>query len=128
MNLHIPDVRILEVHPSPWNNPHDTRQASSILEERNDLGLPLLLRAVKDAANLGYNFLNVCGDEPLRYPWLAAVCREAHKRGMLTAMVTRSLTLTGPQLEWLRFSIDLLGIEVEGRSAGPKRRKRSALP
>ena len=93
----------------------NTCQPSSLLEERNDLGLPLLLHAVADAANLGYNFLNVSGEEPLRYPWLAALCREAHKHGMLTSMITRSLSLTAPQLEWLRFSIDLLGIEVEGR-------------
>jgi Fe-coproporphyrin III synthase len=126
MNLHIPDVRILEVHPSPWNQLRATCQPSSILQERNDLGLPLLLHAVRDAANLGYNFLNVCGDEPLRYPWLAALCREAHKRGMLTSMVTRNMALTGPQLEWLRFSIDLLGVEIEGRAARPNRRKRAA--
>ena len=91
-------------------------QPSSILEERNDLGLPLLLHAVADAANLGYNFLNVSGDEPLRYPWLAALCREAHKHGMLTSMISRSMALTAPQLEWLRFSIDLLGIEVDGKT------------
>src|SRR4029077_19801899 len=105
-----------EVHPAPWSNLRNRCQPSSILEERNDLGLPLLLHAVADAANLGYNFLNVSGDEPLRYPWLAALCREAHKHGMLTSMISRSMALTAPQLEWLRFSIDLLGIEVEGKT------------
>jgi MoaA/NifB/PqqE/SkfB family radical SAM enzyme len=125
MNLHIPDVRILEVHPTPWSNLRSTCQPSSHLAERNDLGLPLLLHAVADAADLGYNFLNVCGEEPLRYPWLAALCREAHRHGMLTSMVTRNLVLTGPQLEWLRFSIDLLGIEVEGRDTDRHRRRRS---
>jgi hypothetical protein len=124
MNLHIPDVRILEVHPAPWSNLHDPCQPSSIAEERKRLGLPLLLHAVAAAANLGYNFLNFSGEEPLRYPWLAALCREAHKNGMLTSMITRSVTLTGPQLEWLRFSIDLLGVEIEGRSAGRISRRR----
>ena len=120
MNLHIPDVRILEVHPAPWSNLRSRCQPSSILEERNDLGLPLLLHAVADAANLGYNFLNVSGEEPLRYPWLAALCREAHKHGMLTSMISRSMALTAPQLEWLRFSIDLLGVEMEGKDAAPQ--------
>jgi hypothetical protein len=125
MNLHIPDVRILEVHPTPWSNLRNTRPPSSMLEERNGLGLPTLLRAIRAAANLGYNFLHVSAEEPLRYPWLAAQCREAHRHGMLTSMITRSTALTAPQLEWLRFSIDLLGVEIEGRGAGPNRRKRS---
>ena len=125
MNLHIPDVRILEVHPAPWSNLRNRCQPSSILEERNDLGLPLLLHAVADAANLGYNFLNVSGDEPLRYPWLAALCREAHKHGMLTSMISRSMELTRPQLEWLRFSIDLLGVEIDGKGTIRNRRARS---
>ena len=126
MNLHIPDVRILEVHPAPWSNLRNRCQPSSILEERNDLGLPLLLHAVADAANLGYNFLNVSGDEPLRYPWLAALCREAHKHGMLTSMISRSMALSRPQLEWLRFSIDLLGVEMDAKETVRKRRVRSA--
>ena len=95
MNLHIPDVRILEVHPAPWSNLRNTCQPSSLPEERNVLGLPLLLHAVADAAKLGYNFLNVGGEEPLRYPWLAALCREAHKHGMLTSMITRERVADG---------------------------------
>ncbi len=110
----------------PGVTPTHLCQPSSILEERNTLGLPLLLHAVADAANLGYNFLTVSGDEPLRYPWLAALCREAHKHGMLTSMISRSMALTAPQLEWLRFSIDLLGIEVEGRT--PRRNRRGRVP
>ena len=125
MNLHIPDVRILQVHPAPWSNPPSNCQPSSTLDERNVLGLPLLLHAVADAANLGYNFLSVGGPEPLRYPWLPALCREAHRYGMLTSMVTRSLMLTAPQLEWLRFSIDLLGVETQGRGTGRNRPRRS---
>ena len=124
MNLHIPDVRILEVHTSPWKNPPNYRRHSSSLEEGKELGLPLLLPAISDAANLGYNFLNVAGDEPLSYPALPAICREAHRHGMLTSMITRNRTLTTDQLDWLRFSIDLLGVEVNGKS--PARARRSA--
>lgn len=115
MNLHIPDVRILEVHPFP--NPPDNRQPSSTVEEREDLGLTPLLQAIGDAANLGYNFLTVGGEEPLSYPGLPALCREAHKHGMLTSMITRNRALTATQLEWLRFSIDLIGVEIPGKHA-----------
>ena len=117
MNLHIPDVRTLEIHPAPWSTLRSTCQPSSILKERNDLGLPLLLHAIADAANLGYNFLNLAGLEPLRYPGLPALCREAHRHGMLTSMITRNMHLAAPQLEWLRFSVDLLGVEIPGKSA-----------
>src|SRR5258708_12773739 len=126
MNLHIPDVRIMEGQAAPWRNVRDACEPSSLSEERNVLGLPLLLHAVGDAAKLGYNFLNVSGEEPLRSPWLAALCREAHKHGMLTSMITRSASLTAPQLAWLRFSIDLLGVEIEGKGARRNRRRSAA--
>jgi hypothetical protein len=125
MNLHFPDVRILEVHPARWSTLRPTCPSSSILKERKDLGLPLLLHAVADAANLGYNFLHAAGADPLRYPGLPAVCREAHRHGMLTSTIARSSELTFRQLEWLRYSIDLLGVEIEGPSAGRHRRTRS---
>jgi len=125
MNLHIPDVRTLEVHPAPWSSLRGSCRPSSTLEERNDLGVPLLLHAIADAADLGYNFLNVAGEEPLRYPGLPALCREAHRHGMLTSTITRSAALTASQLAWLRFSIDLLGVEIQGKGAGRNRRRRS---
>jgi Fe-coproporphyrin III synthase len=120
VNLQIPDVRTLEINPCQL--PSQRLPTSSCLEERNELGIPLLLRAVRDAAELGYNFLHVAGEEPLSYPSLPALCREAHRHGMLTSMVTRTATVTAPQLEWLRFSIDLLGVEVKRRSVASRRR------
>ena len=128
MNLHIPDVRILEIHLATRNNPRSSCQPSSILEERKELGLSLLLRAVADAADLGYNYLNVAGEEPLRYPGLAALCREAHRHRMLTSTITRNAAMTAPQMEWLRFSVDLLGVEIEGTGAGRNRRQPAARP
>ena len=119
MNLHIPDVRILEVHP-PWSNLRHSCRLSSTLEERNHLGLPLLLHAVRDAADLGYNFLHVAGADPLSDPALPVLCREAHRHGMLTSTVTRSAALA-PQLEWLRCSIDLLGVEIQCSGAARNR-------
>src|ERR1019366_954696 len=121
MNLHIPDVRILEVHPAPSNSLRGNCHSSPTLQERNGLGLTPLLRGVADAAKLGYNFLNVAGVEPLRYSGLSALCREAHRHEMLTSMITRDTALTASQLAWLRFSIDLLGVEIEGRGAGRRR-------
>ena len=124
MNLHIPDVRTLELHPAPWSNLRSTCRSSSGLEERNGLGVPLLLQAIGDAAELGYNFLSVSGEEPLLYPGLQAICREAHRRHMLTSMVLNRVNPTAAQLDWLRFAIDLLGISLEARAVRPKRSRR----
>jgi hypothetical protein len=44
---------------------------------------------------------------------------------MLTSMISHSMALTSPQLEWLRFSIDLLGVEMDAKDAVRKRRTRS---
>src|ERR1039457_1965405 len=118
MNLHIPDVRILEVHPAPSNSLRGNCHCSPTLQERNGLGLSPLLRGVADASKLVYNFLNVAGVEPLRYSGLLALCREAHRHDMLTSMITRDTALTAPQLAWLRFLIDLLGVEIEAKEIG----------
>ena len=123
MNLHIPDVRILEVHPAPSHSLRGNCHPSPALQERNGLGLTPLLRGVADAAKLGYNFLNVAGVEPLRYAGLSALCREAHRHEMLTSMITRDTALTASQLAWLRFSIDLLGVEIDGRAASRNRQR-----
>jgi MoaA/NifB/PqqE/SkfB family radical SAM enzyme len=125
MNLLIPDVRTLEVHPAPWSNLRTSCRTSSSLEERNGLGVPLLLHAINDAADLGYNFLNVAGDEPLLYSGLSAVCREAHRRRMLTSMIIHSVSPTSADLDWLRFSIDLLGIAIDPRTVRPKPGRRT---
>jgi hypothetical protein len=61
--------------------------------------------------------------EPLRYAGLSALCREAHRHEMLTSMITRETALTASQLAWLRFSIDLLGVEIERKGAGRNRQK-----
>jgi hypothetical protein len=128
MNLHIPEVRILEVHPAPSNSPRGTcHHPSPTLQERNGLGLSPLLLGVADAAKLGYNFLNVAGVEPLRYAGLSALCREAHRHEMLTSMITCDTALTASQLAWLRFSIDLLGVEIERQGAGRNRQRSSPV-
>jgi hypothetical protein len=78
---------------------------------------------VQDAAELGYNFLSLAGEEPLFYPGLQAVCREAHRGHMLTSMIINRANPTPAQLDWLRFSVDLLGILVDARSVRPKRNR-----
>jgi len=117
MNLAIPDVRTLEVHPATFSYLTTSCRRSSELAERIDLGVPLLLDAVRDAARLGFNFLSVAGDHALFHPGLAPLCREAHQQRMLTTLTTRTGLLNARRLKALVRSIDLLGIRYEAALA-----------
>jgi hypothetical protein len=124
MNLQIPDVRILEIHPSPLSTLRSSCRTSSGFEERNVLGVPLLLDAIADASSLGYNLLHIAGEEPLLYPGLQAICREAHRRNMLTSLVVNRVTPSSDQLAWLPFSVDLLGVAIDTAMLRPGRGNR----
>ena len=117
MNLAIPDVRTLEVHPATFSYLTTSCRRSSELAERIDLGVPLLLHAVHDASLLGYNFLALAGDQSLFHPGLAPLCREAHQQRMLTTLTTRTGLLNARRLKALVRSIDLLGIRYEAAMA-----------
>ena len=129
MNLAIPDVRTLEIHPPTFANPTASCQRSSGARARNDLGVPLLKCAIRDAARLGYNFLSIAGEQSLFYPDLAALCRTAHRMRMLTTLTTRAGLLSARRVKSLVHSVDLLGIRYEAgmaRNLDPVRR--SGIP
>jgi hypothetical protein len=115
MNLAIPDVRTLEVHLPTFG--HFTSCRRSDGSGRNELGVPLLQSAIRDAARLGYNFLSVAGEQSVFYPELNALCREAHHARMLTTLTTRAGLLSARRLKSLVHSIDLLGIRYEAGMA-----------
>jgi len=113
MNLAIPDVRTLEIHPPPPANLTTSCRRSSGPSGRNDLGVPLLLGAIRDAAALGYNFLSIAGEPALFHPSLPSLCREAHRMGMLTTVTTRGVLLSVRRLKAIIHSVDLLGVRFE---------------
>jgi MoaA/NifB/PqqE/SkfB family radical SAM enzyme len=117
MNLAIPDVTTLEIHPA--NPTHFTScRRSTGAGTRNELGVPLLKNAIGDAARLGYNFLSITGEQSLFYPDLSALCRHAHQMRMLTTLTTRAGLLSTRRLKSLVHSIDLLGIRYEAGMGG----------
>jgi hypothetical protein len=96
---------------------------------RNELGVPLLKSAISDAAELGYNFLSIAGEQSLFYPDLNALCRQAHQKRMLTTLTTRSGLLSTRRVKSLIHAVDLLGIRYEagmGRNLEPVRQ--SGIP
>ena len=113
MNLAIPDVRTLEVHPPAPALLTSSCRRSSGSSGRSDLGVPLILGAIRDAAALGYNFLSIAGDQALLHPSLRTLSREAHRMRMLTTLTTRSAMLSVRRLKALIHCVDLLGVRFE---------------
>jgi hypothetical protein len=96
---------------------------------RNELGVPLLKSAIRDAAELGYNFLSIAGEQSIFYPELTALCREAHQMRMLTTLTTRVGLLSSRRLKSLIHSIDLLGLRYEaGMARNLEPVRKSAIP
>jgi hypothetical protein len=128
MNLAIPDVRNLEIHPPTFGYLSPSCRRSTGLG-RNELGVPLLIQAIRDAADLGYNFLSIAGEQAVFYPELSTVCREAHEARMLTTLTTRAGLLSNGKLKSLIPSLDLLGIIFErGMARELDAVRRSGIP
>jgi hypothetical protein len=128
MNLAIPDVRTLEIHPPTFAHLTSCRRSDGA-RSRNDLGVPLLKDAIRDAAGLGYNFLSIAGEQSLFYSELTALCRHAHQMRMLTTLTTRAGLLSARRVKSLIHSVDLLGIRYEaGMARNLEPVRRSGIP
>src|SRR5262249_950235 len=106
-----PDLRVLHVHPTrrcnlrclhcySWSGP----------AEHGALGLALLQRAAREAAELGYTMLSLSGGEPLLYPGLFELCATARAAGMRTSVVSNGLLLTERHYIGLRRHVDVLAL------------------
>ena len=127
MTLTGPDIRILQIHPTRLCNLRCLHcYSSSGPHERGELGAPLLLRAVEDAAKLGYNVLSVSGGEPLLYDGLSTLCREAHRQAMLATLVTNGTVFTDARMEELHGLIDMLAVSIDGAPARHNRMRGDA--
>ncbi len=115
MTLTGPDVRILQIHPTRLCNLRCLHcYSSSGPQERGELGAPLLVQAIRDAARLGYNVVSVSGGEPLLYAPLARLCRTARENKMITTLVTNGTTVTRARLHELRGLVDMMAISLDG--------------
>ncbi len=127
MNLTGPDIRILQIHPTRLCNLRCLHcYSSSGPNERGELGAPLLRQAIADAAGLGYNVLSISGGEPLLYPHLASLCREARRHHMLATAVTNGTVITRERIaEWSGL-LDMVAISLDGAPERHNRMRGSA--
>jgi MoaA/NifB/PqqE/SkfB family radical SAM enzyme len=107
--------RILQIHPTLRCNLRCLHcYSSSGPDERTELPVGLLGRAVAAARAEGYTVVSVSGGEPLMYRPLAELLDRAHEYGALTTVTTNGMLLTKRHLAELAGRLDLLAISLDG--------------
>ena len=120
------DVRILQIHPTRFCNLQCLHcYSSSGPLERSELSTPILKQAIADAAAVGYNVLSISGGEPLLFPGLRDVCREAKTQGMLVTLVSNGTTLKRQDAD-LKNLVGAMAISLDGAPERHNRIRRSA--
>lgn len=107
---------ILQVHPTRRCNlrcRHCYSSSGPWVSETTDLSL--LERAVVDARTLGYDVVSVSGGEPLLFPGLLPLLRQARAAGMRTTVTSNGMLLTPRRLSELAELVDVLAISLDGR-------------
>ncbi|MBD0674167.1 radical SAM protein [Streptomyces sp. CBMA156] len=106
---------VLQVHPTRRCNLRCLHCYSSSGPDVDETtALPVLGRAVADAAALGYDVLGVSGGEPLLYRPLTELLRTARTHGMRTTVTTNGMLLTERRLGELTGLVDVLAISLDG--------------
>jgi MoaA/NifB/PqqE/SkfB family radical SAM enzyme len=116
MNLTGQHLHVLQVHPSRMCNLQCAYcYSASGPAERFRLESRLLVRAIEDAAALGYNMLSISGGEPLLYPELDLLLSAGRAAGMFVTIVSNGTLLQDESLSPIRRSLDLVAISIDGR-------------
>lgn len=119
-------ARIFHVHPSLRCNFRCAHcYSSSAPDETDALPLGLIVRAIEDAAGLGYEVLSVSGGEPLMYDGLGELLDTARGRGMRTQVVTNGWYLADQRYDVVADRIDLLAVSLDGAPAYHNRLRQS---
>ncbi|MBD2616096.1 MAG: radical SAM/SPASM domain-containing protein [Nostoc sp. ZfuVER08] len=114
--------RILQIHPSRRCNLHCLHcYSASGPEERDQLSVPLLLKAITNASEQGYTITSFSGGEPLVYKPLPELLKQAHQCQMRTTVTSNGILLDERHLEQLCGAVDLLAISLDGMPASHNR-------
>src|SRR5215831_3970960 len=110
-----PDLRVLHLHPTRRCNLACLHCYSESGPASGDaIATEAAVSAVAGAARLGYTMLSVSGGEPLMYPGLWALLDEARCAGMLRAVVTNGMTITGRLASRLRDAAEVVAVSLDG--------------
>lgn len=118
--------RILQIHPTRRCNLRCLHcYSSSGPQERDELSVALLLKAITDASAQGYTVASFSGGEPLLYKPLCELLLHAHRCQLLTTITSNGMLLNSQRLEQLRGTVDLLAISLDGMPASHNRMRAS---
>lgn len=118
--------RILQIHPTRRCNLRCLHcYSSSGPQERDELSVALLLKAITDASAQGYTVVSFSGGEPLLYKPLLELLEHAHRCQMLTTVASNGMLLDEQSLEKLCSTVDLLAISLDGMPASHNRMRAS---
>jgi MoaA/NifB/PqqE/SkfB family radical SAM enzyme len=110
------DLRVLHVHPTRRCNLECLHcYSESGPTFRDTLATATAVAAVASAARLGYTMLSVSGGEPLMFNGLWELINEARRLGLVRAIVTNGVALTGPLAARLREAVDVVAVSIDGR-------------
>ena len=107
--------RVLQIHPTRHCNLSCAHCYSlSGPKERVSLDADLLLGAIGDAAEEGYNVAGFSGGEPVLYEPLGSLLERAKSLGMITTVTSNGMLLDQRRLDMLNGVTDLIAISVDG--------------
>lgn len=107
--------RILQIHPSLRCNLQCAHcYSDSGPRTAQALEPDLVVKAISDAALIGYRVLSVSGGEPLLYPDLPDLLRVARRAGMARTMTTNGILLKGSRAKPVLDELDGVAISLDG--------------
>lgn len=107
---------IFQIHPSLRCNLACAHcYSSSSPTAGTELDVNVVLNAITDAAQMGYEVVSLSGGEPMLYRGIARVLSHAKSLGLTTTVTTNGSFLERRRLERISDYLDLLAISVDGR-------------
>jgi len=120
--------KALQIHPTRFCNLTCLHcYSSSGPDQREELSAPLLIDAITQAADEGYNDVAFSGGEPILYGDLRRLLTHAKSLGMVTNLTSNGMLLKGARLDMLAGVTDLLAISLDGVPASHDRMRNSPL-
>jgi len=83
-------------------------------EVSEQLDAAVIVRAISDAADLGYRVMSVSGGEPLLYDALPEILRAVHDHGLATTVTTNGMLMDERRLGMIEPDADLIAISLDG--------------
>ena len=107
--------KALQIHPTRLCNLTCLHcYSSSGPDQREELSAPLLIDAITQASEEGYNDVAFSGGEPILYKELRQLMAHARSLGMVTNLTSNGMLLKGARLAMLEGVTDLLAISLDG--------------